>query len=154
MNINLCSIIFFKKYQLIMVYIWFSIFKWTDVEFDNSCFTGTKLINFQYFKYTNHYLYSCNETNGIALSRKIYSENNELEIDNNIIEYIGCLFYINYDIILLPYEGKYVLIANFFCNNSTQLYNFPYSLYAFDYEIPSDEPDSENFFLIILKLRF
>ena len=80
------------------------------------------------------------------MNRKIYSEDNDLEIDNNIIEYIGCLFYINYDIILLPYEGKYVLIANFVCYNNTQLYNFPYSLYAFDYEIPSDEPDSEQFF--------
>ncbi len=131
-------------------YLWFifdfQYFKSTDVEFGSSCFTGTKLINFQYFKSTNHYLSSCNETNGIALSRKIYSENNELEIHNSIIEYIECLYYINYDIIFLPFEGKYILISNFICNNNTQLYNFPYSLYAFDYEIPSDEPDSEQFF--------
>ena len=127
----------------------FELFKINDPYnlFGITCFKGTNLINIQYFQYNNHYLFSCNETDGIAIQfRKFNQDNTISESQNNKITYLSCVSYINYDIIFLPFKGDYIAITNFICdgNMNTQLYDFPYGLT--NYEIMPGEPDSEEFF--------
>jgi hypothetical protein len=82
------------------------------------------------------------------LKRAKFSEENAISEENNRIDYLGCNSYINYEVIFLPYTSKFVAITNFICNNTNcQLYYFPYNLASIsNYEIPSDELDSEKFF--------
>ena len=117
------------------------------------CTFGTHLININYFKYTDEYIFSClcKDKNNIAIYKFPGGYNNINEINNNLntnylitaIEFENeCISYINYDLIFLIYEGKYDIISNFYCGLlKTKLYFFPSYITIHNYNKPTIEPD-------------
>ena len=116
----------------------FDSFRITEKNYGIDCSKGEKLFYANFFKYVNHYVISCRKesANQISINQRI-SRNNK---NNNRIKYSNCSEFRNYDIIFLPYIGKYYAITNFICiDSNTQIYSFPISLTSFIYEIPSFE---------------
>ena len=115
-----------------------------EIKYGSNCLQGTHLNNIYYFNYINQYILACKDSNSVSFSAIEFKSNvNQLNpYQTNQIAYSGCTDFINFNIIFLLYEGKYILINNFICDTtSTQVYNFPFTLTQ--YVKPTSEPDSE-----------
>ena len=130
----------------------FDTFKGSEPKCSFDCTIGTNLININYFKYNDEYIYSClyDLSNRIIIFKFIGGYNNTDEINNNIntnskinyVDFIDCTSFINYDLIYLLYEGKYDIISNFYCGLiNTQILNFPSYLNIDNYIRPTAQPD-------------
>ena len=107
-----------------------------------TCSKGTHLINIYYFECIGQkMLYTCKKDNAISLFKK--NSDSLYNLDINEIKDINCQEFTNYDIIFLKYLGKFNVIGNFLCNETTsQIYDFPESLSLSGYIVPTDEPDT------------
>ena len=147
------ALIIFKAPALIQL-CWFifdfDLFINNNFMYAYDCKSGNDLININYFDYTNHYFFSCITDSGFSITKvsidssisNIIYLNDNIEIGNNFTNFI------NYEIIFLPYAGKYYIISNFICQNSnTQLFSLPWNLALENqnYIFPTDLPDSFSF---------
>ena len=115
--------------------------KFSGINYGGNCNKGTNFFNINYFSYINYYIISCINNNGISL--KMFSDDFNSFLS---VEFGNCIYYINFDVIFLLYEGELNVITNFLCGeNTTEVYNFPSYQQPKNFIKPSDEPDS-NFF--------
>ena len=129
----------------------FNSFQYQDnIGYSIECLQGTKLINLYYFEYVEQYVLSCYKNEAISFGIINYTEDIKYLSCTKInqITYKNCTDFINFDIIFLIYEGKFNIVKNFICSETTtQIYNFPSILIDLTkYEKPSDDPDNEYLF--------